>query len=74
MESRHYYTFVIIDLNHKGEDNFVAIDHGSGGYPYNTSLLSAKKFLHPGDAEEYMNMFSKENWKLEKLVYYTVDI
>jgi len=39
---------------------FVGIDSGSGGYPYQTNIEIAHKFLTMDDAKKYLAIFSNE--------------
>ncbi len=54
---------------------FVAIDEGSGGYPYATNSISnAKIWLLGDDAEKYAEMYKSYNFKVKKLICTIVDI
>ncbi len=61
---------------------FVAIDEGSGGYPYATNSISNAKLWPLGDgAEKYAEMFNKKinlnyggPFKVKKLICTIVDI
>ena len=63
--------FVIKDLNTNVKNCYIEIDKNSGGYPYLTELISAQKFRSKKIANNYMKTFKKENWILEKFIYYT---
>lgn len=49
----------------RADDNqFVAIDSNSGGYPYLTDFWNAKKFDNKEAAQKYGVMFTDEKWEL----------
>ena len=48
-------------------DKWVAIDDGSGGYPYLTTLESCNKFYTKARAIDYMSMFDSEFYKTSGL-------
>ena len=55
-------------------DKYIAIDHSSGGYPYDVNVASAKVFYLLEDAVEYKSMFYKNDWTIHELIIETKPI
>ena len=46
---------------------WIGIDDASGGYPYDTDLIFAKKFRSIDEAVKYRNVMKEEHWQLREL-------
>jgi len=57
--------YVLFDLE---ESKYVALDPGSGGYPYCTELRHATFFATEEDAAAYWRLFHARRWAVRKVV------
>ena len=67
--------YIIAVPSSKTFTKYIAIDQGSGGYPYQvTSPEHAKIWLDKEEAEKYMEMFNKSHhYGLRKMYLCTIE-
>jgi hypothetical protein len=58
----------------KAKNNlYIGVDHSSGGYPYETDIITlAKIWTSKKDAYEYSQKFKDQNWTLHSVIINTV--
>lgn len=61
-------------IKNNATQKYIAIDHHSGGYPYDVGVECAKVFYRLIDAQEYKSIFHNYDWSIHNLIIETSQI